>query len=454
VEGQSAFSLGTVPAGTQLGFFLIQKGFTLNPELFESGGRFEFRNPETGQAAKISDTVSPVLVHIADDGTEQIVQGLVFHTADADPTTQENLLNPTGQTQVVSGLFGNDGNLTLSFEDQTSATKGVDYDYNDNTFQIQFGSSYSEQLSGTDVGSESQISDDGTTARGATVVLVSGQQTGDRIDITDAADANGDNVIDGTSITYAFDGTTGIRFSGIDSYDHYRVALDAIRYVNESGRVSAGDRQFSFTVTDEQGLTSNPAMLTVRLENTIIRGGEGGEALLGSGQDDLISGRAGDDRIDGGQGNDLIDGGDGKDVLTGGSGDDLLNGGASPDSLFGGSGADMFRIGSVTERLDTIHDFSVAEGDQLLLSDLLQGTGFNPAQAEKWLKFETADLDGTGGRNDVQLSVDLDGDGKAYAPMPVVQFYNPQGLAEQVNDGSLEIDRIVISRRTDASGAA
>ena len=140
-------------------------------------------------------------------------------------------------------------------------------------------------------------------------------------------------------------------------------------------------------------------------------------------------------------------------MLAGGTGDDLLNGGPGRDTLTGGEGADIFRIGTVSDRTDVINDFNVDQGDKLLLTDLLQGTGFNAAQAEKWLQFQTADLDGNGGKNDVQVRVDLDGSGGSYQPTVIMQMHNPIGLVDQMNSGTLDIDKIIISRKIDPSGA-
>jgi Ca2+-binding RTX toxin-like protein len=194
-------------------------------------------------------------------------------------------------------------------------------------------------------------------------------------------------------------------------------------------------------------------VLKVQLQNSLIRGGDDRDALNGTAQDDLISGRAGNDDLAGGAGNDVIDGGEGNDLLAGGAGDDLLNGGPGQDRLFGGAGADLFRMGSVSERTDTINDFNADEGDKLLLADLLQGTGYDPAQAGKWLQFQAADLDGSGGQNDVRVRVDLDGEGGAYQSTVIFNMLNPVGIVEQIEGGTLDIDKIVVARRIDPSGA-
>lgn len=72
----------------------------------------------------------------------------------------------------------------------------------------------------------------------------------------------------------------------------------------------------------------------------------------------------GDDVLDGGVGNDVMFGQEGNDVLIGGLGDDIM---------FGGSGADTFKLNGAGEGVDTIMDFSAADGDVLDISDILSG---------------------------------------------------------------------------------
>ncbi len=61
----------------------------------------------------------------------------------------------------------------------------------------------------------------------------------------------------------------------------------------------------------------------------------------------------------------------GDDTLYGDDGNDILKGGSGVDTLNGGSGADTFIL-SHTD-IDTIEDFSVAEGDIMDVSQLLEG---------------------------------------------------------------------------------
>ena len=66
----------------------------------------------------------------------------------------------------------------------------------------------------------------------------------------------------------------------------------------------------------------------------------------------------------------MLNGGDGNDYLMGDAGNDKLYGGAGNDYLIGGRGADQFTFDSfiVSGSVDTIVDFSSAEGDVIALS--------------------------------------------------------------------------------------
>ncbi|MEI9904194.1 MAG: hypothetical protein WDN06_09550 [Asticcacaulis sp.] len=75
----------------------------------------------------------------------------------------------------------------------------------------------------------------------------------------------------------------------------------------------------------------------------------------GNGLDNTITGNSGANHLIGGDGADRLDGGSGNDILTGGNGADLF----------------VFHTGS---KLDTITDFSAAQGDSLNLHAYAAGT--------------------------------------------------------------------------------
>lgn len=82
------------------------------------------------------------------------------------------------------------------------------------------------------------------------------------------------------------------------------------------------------------------------------RGGGHGTELHGEGGDDVLTGKEGGDRLYAGTGNDTLDGGFGDDMLV------------------GGAGADQFRFTAFlgAGNVDTVQDFSAAEGDRIVLS--------------------------------------------------------------------------------------
>ncbi len=83
-----------------------------------------------------------------------------------------------------------------------------------------------------------------------------------------------------------------------------------------------------------------------------------------------MNGLGGDDYLYGGNQNDTLDGGDGNDALYGNAGNDTLMGGAGNDTLYGGSGADSFVFNTTrsSSNIDTVIDFSAANGDKLMLN--------------------------------------------------------------------------------------
>jgi hypothetical protein len=70
-------------------------------------------------------------------------------------------------------------------------------------------------------------------------------------------------------------------------------------------------------------------------------------------------------------GNDVLNGGAGDDIIFGQEGNDRIIGGAGADTVHGGSGADTFVLHAPGTGVDTIKDFSLAQGDKLDLSDVL-----------------------------------------------------------------------------------
>lgn len=107
-----------------------------------------------------------------------------------------------------------------------------------------------------------------------------------------------------------------------------------------------------------------------------VVGGKDNDLLFGDDGGDLVYGNLGADTCDGGAGDDIVRGGQGNDTLTGGPGNDFVSGDRGDDTMIGGSGADIFHSSS-DAGIDRVLDFSLAEGDRVMLDP---GTTYTVAQ--------------------------------------------------------------------------
>ncbi|WP_156479995.1 VCBS domain-containing protein, partial [Ferrimonas marina] len=145
-------------------------------------------------------------------------------------------------------------------------------------------------------------------------------------------------------------------------------------------------------------------------------------------------------------GDDILYGGAGDDILYGQEGDDLLVGGLGSDLLSGGSGADTFawRDGDADGSLDTVVDFSRADGDRLDLSDLLVGE--EQGDLTDYLNVST---DGT----DTTIEVTPTGVGAPSLTI-VLEGNQYQDLDALLQDGALVLDSAQPSANNAAGGPA
>ncbi|MBL8771919.1 MAG: M10 family metallopeptidase C-terminal domain-containing protein [Phenylobacterium sp.] len=126
---------------------------------------------------------------------------------------------------------------------------------------------------------------------------------------------------------------------------------------------------------DIQGNTGNDTESGGGGDDWVV-GGKDNDRLFGDDGSDVVFGNLGDDSVDGGAGNDTVRGGQGDDTLAGGAGADFVSGDRGSDSMVGGAGADLFHT-SADAGIDSVFDFSIAEGDRVMLDP---GTPFSVAQ--------------------------------------------------------------------------
>ena len=160
----------------------------------------------------------------------------------------------------------------------------------------------------------------------------------------------------------------------------------------------------------EASLSDYQSWISGTSANNTITGTSGADTIIGKDGNDTLNGGNGVDNIHGGSGNDMIRGGDGSDLLHGGLGDDILYGDDGADILFGGAGADAFRFEAATAYggVDTIRDFSAAEGDVIDISDVLDGI-YDP-MSDALTDFVQFSQSGS----DTVVSIDRDGAGSTY----------------------------------------
>ncbi|WP_407830031.1 T1SS-143 repeat domain-containing protein [Vibrio splendidus] len=137
-------------------------------------------------------------------------------------------------------------------------------------------------------------------------------------------------------------------------------------------------------------IVANPIDLDLSSETDDVQ-------LLASNFDTNLTGGTGNDRLVGGAGDDTLVGGDGNDTLIGGGGSDILTGGNGMDSFV------WLNIEDGVE--DTITDFSLSEGDQIDLREVLPELKNTSPDMSALLQQIDAKVEG----DDIELTINPDG---------------------------------------------
>ncbi len=177
-------------------------------------------------------------------------------------------------------------------------------------------------------------------------------------------------------------------------------------------------------------LTAAGITLGTQSANTYT-GTSASNKYIGLGGNDTLSGLDGNDELYGDAGTDLLYGGNGADVLHGGSGNDTLYGDAGNDVLFGGRGSDILYGGANADTFvfdandrgtgsDTIKDFSIAQGDKIDISDVLEMHDGTEVLSQ-FVRLTTS------GSNTL-LQVDMDGTGGAFGFTTLATIEGVTGL--------------------------
>lgn len=268
-------------------------------------------------------------------------------------------------------LFGDEGNDTLigsPGDDQITGNAGNDIITGDDGADTIFGGAGADSI-------DSGAGNDSIRGNAGADTINNGDgddfmlwRVGDGDDLVLDAAGLDDFTIEGTSIADTFNfgqdlgvllinvapaiirvesGSTVINVNGLAGNDVYNVGdLDTISGIslNLNGGLGRDRYNLSGSNTGSVRITLDGGdggdTINGSLNDETIIGGDGNDVINGGGGDDLIQGLAGDDTLSGGDGDDTLDGGSGIDSLLGNAGDDVLNGGTNNDTLDGGEGDD------------------------------------------------------------------------------------------------------------------
>jgi Ca2+-binding RTX toxin-like protein len=162
----------------------------------------------------------------------------------------------------------------------------------------------------------------------------------------------------------------------------------------------------------------------------VMQGGGGEDVMQGDAGDDLMQGRGQDDTVQGFSGDDWVDGNDGDDFVRGGSGDDVVIGGAGSDAIFGRNDDDLLIGGAfsdgplTTEELQGLRD-GVSLTDIIPLITTLEDDGdadtLDGGNGDDVLLFGAGDS-ATGGAGDDIFTVFADAAGAPTGPATIEDY--------------------------------
>ncbi len=191
---------------------------------------------------------------------------------------------------------------------------------------------------------------------------------------------------------------------------------------------------------------ANTLVINVLQSSVNTTGTDANETLDGNSGADTLDGGNGNDTLNGGYGNDTLIGGLGDDILSAGDGFDVLIGGKGNDTLAGGShgplgaaahaGGDIFKWEAgdafdnngalpVTRFIDTVTDFSLAQGDKIDLTGLLAASfSANVVTANNLSNniSQYLELTRSGSTTTALLKVDLEGASSFASPELTIQL--------------------------------
>lgn len=282
-------SLGELPAGTRLGFFLIADGASKgdNKEVLREAAGFGGDDFKTESGTKDDyqsdlDAINATTgFHVNGSGNGVItvnghaLQGNVYFTHDKALNTDK----PAGQ-DIEHSLSGAadpaDGKLYVGFEDLAG---GGDKDYNDVTFAVDIGSYNLNALIGANFDPQLGAVDPDSANLVEAVITTTGFAAGDVLNLPS---------LPGFTVVESVDASNNytVIVSGNQPLADWNAFLDGVFFTSAADAVE-GTRTIALQVTDDQGLVSTPAVSTfqVLVDHTLSTSELSGATTLGGGDD-------------------------------------------------------------------------------------------------------------------------------------------------------------------------
>lgn len=275
----TTMSLGTIAAGTHLGFFTIADGAGKSANqtiLKDLAGNAPL---QADAMAAINGQLSIVVDangngHVYAGGKQ--LAGDTYFTHDKSLNTDFN----SGK-DIQHALSGTaDGQLIVGFEDLNG---GGDRDYEDVVFSVGMGTYNVNKLTQSVVQPSVAFADIDGDSLGQAVIHTSGFQPGDTLNVPPSNLFDVGIVQNGNDYIITIAGK-----SGGETADQYESFVNSIFFSTSSQ--AEGDRHIGYGIVDEGGLTSNIGEAVIGVSNSYeISSSElaPGQELLGSGNDHL-----------------------------------------------------------------------------------------------------------------------------------------------------------------------
>ena len=387
-------------------------------DFLDGGANRDILTGGIGDDIYVVDHNADTVVELAGEGTDTVRTGIDWTLGD----NLENLellgsgdLNGTGN-EGANILTGNDGANTLS------GFAGAD--------DLRGGAGNDTLNGGLDADLLDGGLGDDRLDGGAGVDSMSGGLGDDTYVVDDVADIVIENADEGTdTIEAGISWTLGANFenltlTGTSDIDGTGTSLGETIIGNDGDNILTGNGGLDTLRGGAGSDTLNGGdqfdALYGGADNDVINAGDGGDHVQGDGGNDTLNGEGGNDWMIGGDGDDIINGGAGRDRMFGNDGADTLFGGAGEDRMEGGAGSDTFVYENVSDRGDTISDFSTAgDVDTLDLSQMMANLGYTGSDA-----FADGYVQLTQSGADTLVQVDADGGANSLQTLVTLQNVN------------------------------